>query len=350
MDNQTFIARCWTDKAKLVEVLNQEITRMVATGEAPRKTIDRVAKQLQTSKSNAGRVVMTESAHFATESQKECYKELGADEYEVVETLDHITCPLCGEMDGKVFPVNKMQSGTTAPPFHPWCRGTTAPYYEDMVGVGQRFARDKDGKAYAVPSDMTYAEWKQKSVDNSAESGIISIDIDELVPCLKENSTGRIVDTDVEQITDFRKLSKCTEKYGWDFPWNHPPKDSKVFALRVKGSDEIEGLIALKNDDAAYATYMFWGNAAPHNRITKNNPMKKYNGVGGHLFAIAAQESIKNGFGGYIYADAANKELFKFFVNEFKAIPIPTRENPYRFLLEGNAIKNILDTYNFEWR
>lgn len=161
VDNQNFTARCWTDKAKLVEVINQEITRMVATGEAPRKTIDRVAKQLQTSKSNAGRVIMTESAHFATESQKECYKELGADEYEVVETLDHITCPLCGEMDGKVFPVNKMQSGTTAPPFHPWCRGTTAPYYEDMVGVGQRFARDKDGKTYTVPSDMTYTEWKK---------------------------------------------------------------------------------------------------------------------------------------------------------------------------------------------
>ena len=42
-----------------------------------------------------------------------------------------------------------------------------------MVGVGQRFARDKDGKTYTVPSDMTYAEWKQKFVDNSAERGII---------------------------------------------------------------------------------------------------------------------------------------------------------------------------------
>ena len=64
-------------------------------------------------------------------------------------------------MDGKVFPVNKMQSGTTAPPFHPWCRGTTAPYYEDVVGVGQRFARDiETGKAYYLPSDTTYEQWK----------------------------------------------------------------------------------------------------------------------------------------------------------------------------------------------
>ncbi len=172
-DNQTFTARCWTDKAKLVEAVNQELTRMVATGAAPKKAIESIAKQFNTSKSNAGKLIMTESAYFATASQGECYKDLDVDNYEVIGTLDKGMCDFCGEMDGKVFPVNKMQAGSTAPPFHPWCRCTTAPYYEDMVGVGQRFARDKDGKTYTVPSDMTFAEWKQKFVDNSAESGII---------------------------------------------------------------------------------------------------------------------------------------------------------------------------------
>ena len=176
-DNQTFTARCWTDKAKLVEAVNQEITRMVATGASPKKAIESIAKQFNTSKSNAGKLIMTESAYFATASQGECYKDLDVDNYEVVGTLDSHTCSFCGEMDGKVFPVNKMQAGSTAPPFHPWCRCTTAPYYEDMVGVGKRFARDKDGKTYTVPSDMTYAEWKKKFVDNSAESGIINTDV-----------------------------------------------------------------------------------------------------------------------------------------------------------------------------
>lgn len=173
IDNQTFTARCWTDKARLVEAVNQELTRMVATGAAPKKAIENIAKQFNTSKSNASKLIMTESAYFATASQGECYKDLDVENYEVVGTLDSHTCSFCGEMDGKVFPVNKMQAGSTAPPFHPWCRCTTAPYYEDMAGVGQRFARDKDGKTYTVPSDMTYTEWKQKFVDNSVESGII---------------------------------------------------------------------------------------------------------------------------------------------------------------------------------
>lgn len=70
--------------------------------------------------------------------------------------------------------MSEYQIGVTAPPFHPWCRGTTAPYFADMEGIGERWARDpKTGKAYEVPKDMTYREWKQKYVDNAEKSGII---------------------------------------------------------------------------------------------------------------------------------------------------------------------------------
>lgn len=78
-------------------------------------------------------------------------------------------------MDGKIFPMGKMQAGATAPPFHPWCRGTTAPYYEDLEGVAERFARDiGTGEAYKVPNDMTYAEWKEKFVDNLDKNDIMN--------------------------------------------------------------------------------------------------------------------------------------------------------------------------------
>lgn len=67
-----------------------------------------------------------------------------------------------GELDGKHFPQSEYKIGVTVPPLHPWCRGCTAPYFEDMKGLSARFARDgKTGKAYEVPNDMTYAEWKE---------------------------------------------------------------------------------------------------------------------------------------------------------------------------------------------
>ena len=181
-DGKTFTARCWTDKTRLIDVVGKELTRMIATGEAPDRAIAAIAHQMGVSKRNAGRIFMTESAYFASASQKDCFNDLVVEQYVVVGTLDRSTCELCGAMDGKVFPMSKYEVGSTAPPFHPWCRCCTAPYFEDMKGVGERFARDPEtGKTYTVPRDMTYKEWKAKqdakyganTVDNKDKSGII---------------------------------------------------------------------------------------------------------------------------------------------------------------------------------
>lgn len=161
IDNRTFTARCWTDKAKLVETVNQEITRMVATGSAPDKAINAITKRFNVSKANAGRVVMTESAHFQEAARKDCFDELDVERYQILASLDATTCDICGEMDGKIFKMSDYQAGVTAPVFHPRCRCTIAPYYEDMEGLGERFARDvTTGKGYRVPSNTTYSEWK----------------------------------------------------------------------------------------------------------------------------------------------------------------------------------------------
>ena len=68
-------------------------------------------------------------------------------------------------MDGKVFNTNEWEVGVTVPPFHVFCRGTTIPYFDDDFGLeGKRAAKDKDGKTYYVPADMSYKEWKEKFV------------------------------------------------------------------------------------------------------------------------------------------------------------------------------------------
>lgn len=162
VDNQTFTARCWTDKTKLVETVNQELTRMLATGEAPDKAIEAIAKRFNVSKQNAGRVVMTESAYFASAAQKDCFNDLDVEQYKVISALDAKTCNICGDMDGKVFKMSDFAAGSTAPPFHPWCRCCTAPYFADMEGLGERYARDvKTGERFKLPKDTTYKQWKE---------------------------------------------------------------------------------------------------------------------------------------------------------------------------------------------
>lgn len=168
-DNQTFTARCWTDKNKLVETVNRELTRMIAIGEAPDRAIANIVKQFNVSKSNAGRVVMTESAYFSSAAQKDCFNELDIEQYRIVSALDSRTCDICGAMDGKVFKMSEYAPGSTAPPFHPWCRCCTAPYFADMEGIGARYARDGvSGKSYKLSKDVTYEQWRE--MQNTAHS------------------------------------------------------------------------------------------------------------------------------------------------------------------------------------
>ncbi len=174
-DGQTFRDRCWTNKQALVSSVNTQLTQMIVRGEAPDKAIRAVARQFEVSKAKAGRLVMTESAYFASAAQKDCYGELGVERYKIVAALDRDTCETCGALDGQLFKMSEYQVGATAPPFHPWCRCCTAPYFEDMEELGRRFARDAGGKAVTAPGDMTFSKWKEKFVNGGEKDGLTDV-------------------------------------------------------------------------------------------------------------------------------------------------------------------------------
>lgn len=161
-DGKNFVARCWTDKNRLVNVLNRELTRMIATGENPDRAITNIAKEFNTSKRNAGRLVNTESSFAAAQAQKDTFKELKVERYMIVATLSGTTCEGCGDMDGLVFPMSEFKPGSTANPFHPNCRCTTKPYDEDVERFAKRIARDAStGERFEMPAGTTYADWKE---------------------------------------------------------------------------------------------------------------------------------------------------------------------------------------------
>ena len=172
-DGKNFSERVWGNRQKLVNELNQTLTQNIILGKDPQKAIDDIARKMKTSKSAAGRLVMTEEAFFNSAAQKDCFAELDVEQFEVVATLDSHTSDICREMDGKHFPMSQWEVGVTAPPFHVWCRSTTVPYFDDEFdSVGERAARDEEtGKTYYVPSDMTYKQW-QKSFVQGDKTGL----------------------------------------------------------------------------------------------------------------------------------------------------------------------------------
>ena len=170
VDGRNFSERIWTDKTKLINNMHDSLTRMCITGESPDRAIREISQNMKVSRSQAARIVQTESAAFSAKAQETCFSDLDVEEFEVVETLDSHTCPTCGEMDGKHFQMKDYKIGVTVPPFHPNCRGCTCPYFNDEFTTGERVARGADGKKYYVPENTTYEEWKKSFVDGDAEA------------------------------------------------------------------------------------------------------------------------------------------------------------------------------------
>ena len=170
VDGRNFSDRVWMDKTRLINSMHDSLTRMCITGESPDRAIQEISKNMKVSRSQAARIVQTESAAFSAKAQESCFSDLGVEEFQVVETLDSNTCDTCGEMDGKHFQMKDYKIGVTVPPFHPNCRGCTCPYFDDEFdSVGERAARGEDGKTYYVPADTTFEEWKKSFVNGDAD-------------------------------------------------------------------------------------------------------------------------------------------------------------------------------------
>ena len=177
VDGYNFSERIWGNKNKLISEVHNELSRNIMLGADPQKAIDSLAKKMNTSKNNAGRLVMTEEAYFSSAAQKDCFESLGVEQYEIVATLDSHTSDICRSLDGKHFPMKDYQPGVTAPPFHVYCRSTTVPYFDEQFDIGERAARDEEtGKTYYIPDDMNYQEWKETFVDGGDKSGFDVLD------------------------------------------------------------------------------------------------------------------------------------------------------------------------------
>ena len=92
---------------------------------------------------------------------------------------------------------------------------------------------------------------------------------------------------------------------------------------------------------------MHWASTAPQNNVHLYGK-KKYNGVGGHLFAIAVDMSFKWGYDGFVYGFALNKDLLNHYINALGCFFVGIL-HPYHFLIETNTAQRLLENYTYEW-
>jgi hypothetical protein len=169
----------------------------------------------------------------------------------------------------------------------------------------------------------------------------IDIAIDRLTPCVVEVSTGKVLQTTFslakpDEICDL-------QSEGWNFDWaNRELARCNIYKLQIKDDDVIQGLVA--TEFFRGAVYISLAESAPHNQPRN----KQYEGVGGHLFAIAVKLSIAVDCGGYVFFDAKNLELVEHYTEKFGANLLGARIHEYRMEIEVDAAQKLIEKYTLE--
>ena len=141
------------------------------------------------------------------------------------------------------------------------------------------------------------------------------------------------------------QLKECNEASGWHTDWINLYDFNEIYALYVEDDNEIQGLVALYPDGNADSVYISWMCAAPHNQ---KGPEQKYSGVGGHLFAVAADRSFHYGLNGELYGFASNRKLYDHYAKELNAVQIGML-HAYHFIVTSDVSRKIMEVYDYDY-
>lgn len=128
--NATYSDRIWSHQDRLRSMINIELQRGLIAGVGSREMARRIKREFDVSMSDAHRLMVTELRRVQTDVAMEQYKASGVDRY-VYMAVNPRACPICLELDGKDFPVSDAEPAKNAPPMHPRCHCTTAPYVDE---------------------------------------------------------------------------------------------------------------------------------------------------------------------------------------------------------------------------
>ena len=117
----TFSERIWSDMSKLKEQIEKKVVETAVQGKDVRKVSKELAIRMNVGLSDAKRIVVTETARVFNQGTAQRAWENGYTHYKFLAHKDEKTCPVCRELDGKIFPITDLSH---VPPIHPHSRST----------------------------------------------------------------------------------------------------------------------------------------------------------------------------------------------------------------------------------
>lgn len=166
-----FSERVWgSNMDELVSRVESLVTNDLNRGYPIDQSSKLLAIEFDRARNRAVTVLQTETNGIQAQATLDEYQDDNIKKYRYLATLEVHTCPICGELDGKVFLVKDAEKGVNYPTMHPHCRCTTVPALEKG---GKRYARDiETGKGYEVESSQTFKDWRKQQLDKYGQTAI----------------------------------------------------------------------------------------------------------------------------------------------------------------------------------
>lgn len=166
-----FSERVWgSNMDELVSRVESLVTNDLNRGYPIDQSSKLLAIEFDRARNRAVTVLQTETNGIQAQATLDEYQDDNIKKYRYLATLEVHTCPICGELDGKVFLVKDAEKGVNYPTMHPHCRCTTVPALEKG---GKRYARDiETGKGYEVESVQTFKDWRKQQLDKYGQTAI----------------------------------------------------------------------------------------------------------------------------------------------------------------------------------
>ena len=177
---------------------------------------------------------------------------------------------------------------------------------------------------------------------------MINVYIDEFLPYLKSTKTGEIYETEVIRIKRRSFLQNYNKSNGWYVNWIDFLKDSEVYALVIKGTVDIQGLVSITTDNEYQSMFITCMCVSPENDLEMRSEAK-YKGIVGNLFAIVAKKSIDCGFKGHMHGYAINEKTLNQYVEKLDAEILTGELHPYGFSIKEKNAELIMEAHNCEW-
>ena len=168
--NATFSDRIWMHQDLLKYDLESLLATGLIQGKNPNELARLLRKRFNVKISDAQRLMRTELARVQIAAQQKSYEANGFDEYEYITCGIGDACDTCRALDGKVFPINRMNVGDNAPPMHPNCHCSTGPHMDRKI-----YNEWLDGLASGKHSLRLDEYKKTSSVKNDLKKQITSL-------------------------------------------------------------------------------------------------------------------------------------------------------------------------------